>query len=87
MKLKWSNMVFKKWEEIRKGSSFLWVGRKKVKRLFRRFCFYAFRGCRSKLERIDFTGGPAKRVRTGRIGVKVCATSVGRKYRKTNLMT
>ncbi len=37
----WSNMALKKWKEIRKFSIFLWVGRGKGKRLFRRLCFRA----------------------------------------------
>lgn len=37
----WSIMMLKKWKEIRKCSIFLWVGREKGKRFFRRLFFCA----------------------------------------------
>jgi len=47
------------------------VGReRKVQAVFFTACaFVRHRGCRANLKRKDFTGGPAKRVRMGRIGV------------------
>lgn len=76
-------MVFKKWEEIRKCSSFLWVGRRKVKRIFRRFCFRAASRVSGKTgtERLHGRTGETC-PNTGGLEWKFCATSVGRTYYK-----
>jgi len=42
----------------------------KIMRPFAACSFVRLRGGRAKLERKDFTGGPAKRVRMGRIGAE-----------------
>jgi len=41
------------------------------------WAFARCRGGRAKLERKDFTGGPAKRVRRGGLEWKGCTTSAG----------
>lgn len=70
MKLKWSNMVFKKWEELRQCSSFLWVGRKKGKRHFAACAFARPRGGLAKPERKDERKRADEGRPLGRIGVE-----------------
>ena len=67
----WSNMVLKKLKEIKKYSSFLWVGRKKGKRHFRRLCFCAAaRGsCKTGTERRPKASGRRSPAREDRSGI------------------
>lgn len=55
----WSNMMLKKWKEIRKCSGFLWVGEEKGKRLFHClfFCAAARVSGKTETERRPKAGG------------------------------